>query len=348
MLENSKFSEQKNADAPVKILVTGADGVLGSNLVRELLSRNHSVSVLLFEGTKSSTLNGLPITSYYGDILKPESLDTPFQNNDIIIHCAAATNVFPARSKFVNTVNIEGSRNIVTACLKHSIKRLIYVGTANSFSFGTSKDKPGVEDTPYASLHYGVDYMDSKRYAQDIVLEAVKNNGLPAIIVNPTFMIGPYDSKPSSGKMILALHKGKVPGYTNGGKNYVAVKDAVVAIANAIDKGRIGECYILGNENLTYKEAFEKLANAIGAKPPRLKLANIVVKSYGACCSLLAKIFGFVPAVTKELATISCDHHYYSAEKARKELDLPQTPIETGAKECFEWFKENDYLSRKL
>lgn len=331
----------------MKVLVTGPDGVLGSNLVRELLERNYKVSVLLLEGTKSPTLEGLPITSFYGNILKPESLENAFLNQDVVIHCAAATNVYPARNTFVNKVNIEGSKNIVEACLKHQIKRLIYVSTANSFSFGSTKQNLGVEDTPYAAIRYGLDYMDSKRYAQEYILDAVKNQGLPAVIVNPTFMIGPYDSKPSSGQMILALHKGKVPGYTSGGKNYVAVKDVALAMVNAIEKGRIGECYILGNENLTYKEAFNKLANAIGANPPKLKLADVVVKSYGAINSALAKIFKFEPAVTKELAIISCDHHYYSVEKARKELDLPQTPIEVAAKECFEWFKENGYLSKK-
>lgn len=328
----------------MKVLVTGPDGVLGSNLVRELLSRNYTVSVLLLEGTKSPTLEGLPITSFYGNILNPESLNKPFADQDYVIHCAAATNVFPARNEFVNTVNIQGSKNVASACLKNNIKRLIYVGTANSFSFGTTLEKPGVEDTPYASIRYGLDYMDSKRYAQEYILEAVKNEGLPAVIVNPTFMIGPYDSKPSSGQMLLALNKGKVPGYTGGGKNYVAVKDVAFAIANAIDTGRIGECYILGNENLSYKDAFTKLALAIGAKPPKRKMGNVIVKSYGAINSILAKVFKFTPAVTKELAIISCDHHYYSAEKARRELNLPQTPIETAAKECFEWFKENGYV----
>ena len=331
----------------MKVKVTVPDGVLGSNLVRELLNRNYKVSVLLLEGTKSPTLDGLPITSFYGNILKAESLDEAFQNQDAVIHCAAATNVYPARNEFVSKVNIEGSKNIADACLKHNVKRLVYVGTANSFSFGTTKERPGVEDTSYVSIKYGLDYMDSKRYAQEVILEAVEKQGLPAVIVNPTFMIGPYDSKPSSGQMILALHQGKVPGYTSGGKNYVAVKDVAVAISNAIEKGRVGECYILGNENLTYKEAFNKLANAIGARPPKRKLGNTVVKSYGVINSALAKIFKFNPAVTKELAIISCDHHYYSAEKARKELDLPQTPIETAVKECFEWFKENNYLSKK-
>jgi len=332
----------------MNILVTGADGILGSNLVMELLKRSHNVSVLLLEGTKSPTLDGLPITSYYGNVLKPECLDVPFKNNDVVIHCAALTDMFPARSKIVRTVNIEGTRNVIKACLKHSIKRLIFIGTANSFTFGTSKDKPGVEDTPYASLHYGTDYMDSKRSAQELILEAVKNDGLPAIVVNPTFMIGPYDSKPSSGKMILALYKGKVPGYTSGGKNYVAVKDVAVAVSNAIEKGRIGQCYLLGNENLSYKEAFEKLANAIGAKPPKLKMSDPIVKFYGSFNSFLAKLFKFIPSVSREMAIISCDNHYYSPEKARKELGLPQTPIETAAKESFEWFKANDYLSKKL
>lgn len=327
----------------MKVLVTGPDGVLGSNLVRELLRRNYTVSVLLLDGTTSPTLEGLPVTAFYGNILQPESLEKPFTDQDFVIHCAAATNVFPARNTFVNKVNIQGSKNIANACLKHNIKRLIYVGTANSFSYGTSKTAPGTEGTPYASVKYGLDYMDSKRYAQEYILEAVEKQGLPAIVVNPTFMIGPYDSKPSSGQMILALHKGKVPCYT-GGKNYIAVKDVAFAIANAIERGKIGECYILGNENLTYKEAFQKIATAIGAKPPKFKFADSVIISYGAVSSFLGKTFRYAPVLTKELAVISCDTHFYSAEKARKELELPQTPIETAAKECFEWFRENGYL----
>ena len=145
--------------------------------------------------------------------------------------------------------------------------------------------------------------------------------------------------------MILAIYNGKVPGYTNGGKNYVAVKDAAVAVANALTMGRVGECYILGNENLTYKHAFEKIAVTIGAKAPTRKLSDFMVKAYGSINSFLAKVFRFKPSVTKELATISCDHHYYSAEKARKELKLPSTPVEVAIKECYDWFRENKYLN---
>lgn len=330
----------------MRVLVTGPDGVLGSNLVRELIARSYEVSVLLLEKGKSPTLEGLAIKKYYGNILDLPEIEHCFENQDIIIHCAAATSVFPARNENVNKVNIQGTKNIIEAVKKHNIQRLIYVGTANSFGFGSSLEDLGKEGNTYKSLKYGLDYMDSKRKAQEIILEEVKQNGLPAVIVNPTFMIGPYDSRPSSGLMILALHKGKVPGYTTGGKNYIAVKDAAFAIANAITMGKIGECYILGNENLTYQEAFNKISSAIGAKAPTRKLSSTMVITYGVLNSFFAKIFGYYPSVTKELATISCDRHYYSPEKARNDLQLPNTPIETAAKECFEWFKANGYLSK--
>lgn len=329
----------------MKILVTGPDGVLGSNLVRELLSRDYDVTVLLEDGKKAPTLDGLSINKLSGNILNQNDLDKAIEGKNIVIHCAASTSVYPARSEIVNKVNIEGTKNVISAVQKHNVDRLIYVGTANSFGFGDATN-PGVEGNPYTSIKYGLDYMDSKRIAQEVILESVEKDGLPAIVVNPTFMIGPYDSRPSSGAMVLAIHNGKVPGYTNGGKNYVAVKDAATAIANAVTMGRIGECYILGNVNLTYKEAFELIADTIGSKAPKRRLSNFMVKSYGSINSSLAKIFKFYPSVTKELATISCEIHYYSPEKARKELGLPQTPLKVAIKECFDWLDQNGYTKK--
>jgi dihydroflavonol-4-reductase len=188
--------------------------------------------------------------------------------------------------------------------------------------------------------------MDSKFKAQQLILKEVKENSLPAIIVNPTFMFGPYDSAPSSGAMIVALHKGKVPGYTSGGRNYVCAKDAAVAIANALTKGRIGECYILGNQNLSYKEAFGKIASIIGVKPPSLPIPSAFAKLYGRVGSLIGTISGKAPAISYPLSRIACDEHYYSAKKAVQELELPQTPVEVGIKECFDWLKENNYLTK--
>jgi len=273
----------------MSILVTGPDGVLGSNLVRELLNRGNDVHVLLEPGKDPVTLKDLPITKHFGNILDQERLDTLIAGKKIVFHCAASTSVFPARNPIVNKVNIDGTRNVVQSCIQHGVERMIYVGTANSFHFGTTLDALGREGTPYGSERYGLDYMDSKFKAQQLVLEAVKEQNLPAIIVNPTFMIGPYDSRPSSGAMILAIHHGKIPGYTQGGKNYVAVKDVAFAMANAIEMGRIGECYILGNANLSYREAFDKIAKAIGGKVPTFGLPDFIIKWYGGLNSFFAR-----------------------------------------------------------
>lgn len=329
----------------MKIFVTGADGMLGSNLVRKLLEQKHNVVVFLQPGKNTNTLDGLPIEKHYGDILNPVDLCKSMKGCDIAIHMAANTSIWPSRSEIVRKVNIEGTGNVVEAVLSEKAKRLIYVGTANSFGFGT-KENPGNENNPYRSAIYGLDYMDSKYEAQLLVLKAIKEKQLPAVIVNPTFMLGAYDSKPGSGAMILAVYNRKVPGFSPGGRNYVYVNDVATAIVNAIDKGRIGECYILGNRNMNYKEAFTLMANTVGVKPPGIKFPAFIAKSYGGLGSTFAKIFGFMPTVSYNMAKIACDGHYYSVEKARKELGLPQTPIEDAVKEAYEWFVANGFIKK--
>jgi dihydroflavonol-4-reductase len=328
----------------MKVLVTGPDGVLGSNLVRELLSRDYDVIAMSENGKKSPTIDNLAITKIGGNLLNSEEVDAAVEKTDYVIHCAASTAMWPSRSELVNKVNIDGTKTIIDACLKYKVKRLIYIGTANSFGSGT-KLKPGTEKNAYEGKKYGLDYMDSKYKAQVLVQKAVREEGLDAIVINPTFMIGPYDSKPSSGQIILSIYNKKVPGYSLGGKNFVAAKDVAFAVANALTQGRKGECYIVSNENLTYKEAFDKIASTIGGKIVSRKFSSFTTKIFGRINSFFAKIFGYYPQVTTELAILASEEHYYSGEKARRELGLPQTPIEMAIDECFKWFKNNGYLN---
>ena len=330
----------------MKVFVTGADGLLGSNLVRELISRDYEVSGLIQEGKTSPTLEGLPIKKVVGNLLKAQDLIDATVGMDIVIHCAANTSMFPARQKIVNEVNITGTNNIIHACQVNQVKRMIYVGTANSFGSG-NLENPGSEKNNYEAARYGLDYMDSKYQAQLNVLKKVEEEDFDALVVNPTFMIGPYDSLPTSGAMILGVYEKKIPGYTKGGKNFVYVKDAAIAIANAITMGKKGECYILGHENLTFKQAFDKMAKITGVNPPKIKLARSIVSLYGHVSSRFAKTFNTKPNVTKELATLSNEFHYYSSEKAQKELAMPQTPLDTAIQECYNWFMENDYIKPK-
>jgi len=316
--------------------------MLGTNTVIELLKRGHQVRAFLLPDSPAKSLEKLSVETVYGNILDPESITKAVQGCDAIIHAAANTNIWPNRSQIVRKVNIEGTQNVIHAAKLHGVEKLIYIGTANSFGFGT-KENPGKEEHPYQSQKYGLDYMDSKYEAQQLILDAAKKDNLPALTINPTFMLGPYDSKPGAGAMVLAIYNTKVPGFAVGGRNYVCVKDVSVAIANALTMGRAGECYITGNENMDYREAFTKIAKVVGVKPPKITIPPVLSKAYGFMGTQYGKLFDKTPTVSLAMAQISCDDHYFSSEKAVTELGMPQTNIEEGIKECFDWLKKNGY-----
>ena len=326
----------------MKIFITGGDGMLGSNLVRELLTRGIELCVLIQYGRKVNTLDKLNLTKVEGDLLNYESLKAASKGVDAIIHIAANTSVWPSRNEIVKRVNIDGTRNIIRLAKELNVKKLIHVGTANSFGFGTSKN-PGNETAEYIGHKYNLDYMDSKWEAQNFVIKAV-NEGVPALTVNPTFLLGSNDYALNFGSFILAIYKKKLMGYPKGGRNFIYIKDAVDGIANALAKGRIGESYLIGNENLYYKDVFKKISSVLGLPAPQRAIPNSVLLAYGRFNSLKARIIDTKPVFSYPLARIACDVHFYSAEKAIRELDLPQTPIENGIQECYYWLKSNGYI----
>lgn len=325
-----------------RVLLTGADGLLGSNLCRILLKRGYKIRAFLLEGVRAKTLDDLAIEKIYGNLLNKDSVIRAAADCDIIIHAAANTNMWPERCETIRKVNIEGTRNVLAAYKANNIKRLIHVSSASSFHFGT-KDSPGTEETHYSGGMYRLDYIDSKYQAQLEVQKAVAAEGVQAIIINPTFMFGPFDSKPSSGKMILGIYSKKVPGYAVGGKNFVDARDVATAMANAISMGRIGECYIAGHQNLSYRELFEIIGKAVGVTPPKMKMAPGIMKLYGRLSNFGGKLFKVTPAISYALARISCDGQYFSPAKAVKELKMPQTPLETSITDAFNWLLENGY-----
>lgn len=326
----------------MKVLVTGPDGLLGSSLVRELLQDGFEIKAFVFPGSPSHTLDGLPIERFYGNVLNPSDLQSAMEDCDAVIHAAANTNVWPTRSEKIRQVNFQGTQYAVEAALQKGVKRFIYVSSASSYQHG-SKKQPGNETLPFTGNRYRLDYIDSKYQAQEYVLEAVRKHGLPGIVINPTFMFGEFDSMPSSGRMILAIYQGKLPGYTGGGKNFVYARDVARAIVNALTMGRIGECYIAGHMNLHYKELFEIIAKEVGVNPPRYRLPSPLMRIVGLFGTATGKLFRRAPAINHSTAQISCDSQFYSAEKAVRELNMPQTSIDTAIRSAFEWLKRNNY-----
>jgi dihydroflavonol-4-reductase len=326
----------------MKVLLTGPDGVLGNNLVRKLIEKEYSVRVLIQSGKKAPLLDDLPIERKYGDILQKDDLVKAVSGCDIIIHAAAMTDSWPSKHEKFWKVNVDGTVNMIEAAREASVKRFLHIGTATSFGPG-NKQNPGTEQSEYCADRYGFDYISSKYEAQRIVLEEVEK-GFDAVILNPTFMIGPYDAKPSSGALILGVNSGKVPGYPAGGKNFVSVKDVADAIVNAIELGKTGESYILGNENLNYKEIFQEIADTLGVKAPKRALPKFLILAYGLVMSFAANVFRFTPDAGYKMALLSTVEFFYDPKKAREELKMPQTPVDTALKEAVTWFRNNGYI----
>lgn len=328
----------------MNVLITGCDGFLGNNLARELIAKKHAVKAFIYEPTYNGSLDNLPIELFYGDIRDEESVIKACENCDAIIHAAACTTVWPARANYINDINIKGTLNIIKAIRRYSIARLIHVSSANSFGYGNKKS-PGNESSPYKSKQYQLDYLDSKHNAQNIIMEEI-DKGLPAIIVNPCFMIGPYDYKPSSGKLLVCLYKGQIPAYSPGGKNFVYVKDVAKAISSALTNGKIGEAYILGHENLTFKEFLSKAAQIMQVKPPWFSSSKWLVHLLGRANSILASITRKPPSFSYRMARVACDEHYFDPDKAVRHLEMPQTPIDDAIYESFMWLKSNGILDK--
>ncbi len=326
-----------------KVFLTGGDGFLGSNLVEELLERSYEVTVLVQPGRSTGLLSPDSVHIVEGDLLDREQMIRETAGHDALIHIAAITDVFPSKGPHYWQVNVVGTQNMIDACLHHGMQRMVHCSSASSFRFG-SKEAPGTEAAEIEVGTSGLDYIDSKLEGQRAVLRAVVESQLPALVVNPTFMIGPKDTKPSSGAFLIAAVSGKLPGYTRGGKNWVYVKDVAVGIANALAQGRIGECYILGSQNLSFGEALNLIEEATGLKVNKRQLPDYLALAAGRLGSLGSSYFGIRPKLTTPMAYISLQGHYFSPHKAIRELDLPQTPLVTAFQESYEWFREHQYV----
>lgn len=330
----------------MKVFVTGADGFLGNSLVRELLDRDYEVKVLIQPGRKNGTLHGLDLETVEGSILDIDTVAAAAGECGGFIHAAADTTTWPSRPGSVRRVNVGGTAVAIEAARKAGIGRYVHVGSANTFGYGP-RDDPGDETKPYSAGKYRLEYFDSK-YEAHLLVQDTARKGLDTVEVNPTFMVGPWDSKPGFGTVIIAIYQGKMPGCAAGGRNYIHVRDAAAGTVNALERGKAGECYLLGNRNLSYREIFDMIADVIGVEPPKLSFPPLLTKAYGLFNSLYGRLAGKKSVVSLAISRIACDEHYYACTKAEEALDLPKTPIEDAIREAFEWYDKNGYLNMKL
>jgi dihydroflavonol-4-reductase len=327
----------------MKVFVTGANGLLGSNVVRQLLTEGHEVTILARSGANMNGLKGTNTTVISGDLQNEDLMIRSTAGFDVLIHAAAKTSQWPTDLKHYEAINVKGTEAVINAVKRNGIPKLIHVSTANTFGYGT-REHPGTEETPYRFQQLDSGYITSKYLAQQMIIEEVMANRLPAIIVNPTFMIGPYDAKPSSGRIIqMGLNK-KIQVFPSGGKNFIHVRDAAVAVCNAIHLGKTGECYLLANENLTYREFYEKINRVVHQDPVQVQLPGFILNTGGKSGSFIEKVFKRPIQLNSVNARLLVIGNYYSGKKAVEMLKMPQTPIETAILEAIMWWQEKQIV----
>jgi len=329
----------------MKAFVTGATGFIGSNVVRVLLKRDWTVRALVRPNSNRKNLEGLDVDVVEGDLRDLDSIKRGLTGCDMVFHVAALYSFWVRPQRLIYDVNVEGTRNVLQAALEKKVERVVV--TSSVAALGLPKDgKPADETTPVVFDQIIGDYKKSKYLAEQVALEYAEQ--FPVVIVNPSFPVGPGDIKPTpTGQTILDFLNRKMPAYMDTGMNVVDVEDVALGHLLAAEKGRVGERYILGGENLTMKQMLDLLAEITGLPAPRVRLPYypILALSYlnAGFCKLVP---GCIPRMTPETIRMSRHLMFFDPGKAIDELGLPQAPAKEALSKAVRWFEENGYVKR--
>ncbi len=326
-----------------KVLITGANGFIGSNLTRDMYRLGYEVKIMVRPTADLKAIADIPCEIFTGRLDDAEQVMRAVEGCKVVVHAGCITDQWGVSFDEYEKVNFTGTQHIVRACLHHKAEKLIYVSTANTIGPGTRR-QPGTELNGFSLFNAGSGYINSKYLAQQYVLEQVERAALPAVVVNPTFMIGPNDVKPSSGKLLLYGVGKRILFYPPGGKNFVHIQDVCRGIISAIGKGKTGDCYLLAGQNLSYRQFFRMVDDAQRRRTLLIRIPPLALKIAGMAGSALAKLTGRSPRLNYTSAYLLCLQNYYTGRKSERELQLRYIPVETAVREAFSWFRENAYF----
>lgn len=329
----------------MRVAVTGASGLLGGNLALALCARGDTVVATRRGTSRVAHLDAAPIEWVDADLGEPEKLTRAFAGADLVFHVAAMVSVRRRPTPALVAANVDGTRNVLEAVRAAGVRRLVHTSTVGAV--GLSEDgAPCTEGARWNFAEHDLDdgYVTTKHQSEALVAEAVRA-GLDAVVVNPTYMLGPYDAKPSSGKLLIELARGKIPGLTPGANNFVDVRDVVRGMLLAAERGRAGERYILGGENMPYAVAFARMAKVIGVEPPRRVLPGWIARGFGFAGDLQEKLTGGEPMLNSVTVRYGyCKSFQFSSAKAEQELGYTHGPIEPAIADAVTWFRASGML----
>ncbi|MDD1413177.1 NAD-dependent epimerase/dehydratase family protein [Dolichospermum sp. ST_con] len=326
----------------MRAFVTGGTGFIGSHVVRSLLQSEYQVTALVRPSSNLGNLQGLTVDIVKGDLNNPNIWEQ-MRGCDYLFHVAAHYSLWQKDRELLYFDNIEGTRNILAAAQKAGIKRTVY--TSSVAAIGVGKSGEIVDETYQSPVEKLVgDYKKSKFLAEQVAMEAAKK-GQDIVIVNPSSPIGALDIKPTpTGDIILRFLRRQMPAYVDTGLNFIDVRDVAWGHLLALEKGKSGDRYILGNQNLSLKQLLEQLSQITNLPAPQISVPSWIPLTVAWIDEKILSPLGKTPTVPIDGVRMAQQPMYYDASKAIRELGLPQSPLNIALKDAVDWFMSNGYV----
>jgi len=330
-----------------KVLVTGVSGFVGSAVARALLQRGLAVTALVRASSPRTNLAGLPLDVAVGDMTDQASVEVAAKGARYLFHVAADYRIWARDPEEIVRANREGTLAVMRAAKAAGVERIVYTSSVATLGVapGADKNAPADETHPLTPETAVGAYKRSKVIAERLVEQMVAEEGLPAVIVNPSTPIGPRDVKPTpTGRIIVEAAMGKSPAFVDTGLNLAHVDDVAEGHLLALDKGRIGERYILGGQDVTLRQMFADIAQLAGRKPPTVELPRGPLYPLAHIFEAVAQITGKEPQLTVDALNMSKRRMFFTSAKAEAELGYRARAYREAIADAMTWFREHGYI----
>src|SRR5215469_11144288 len=327
------------------ILVTGASGFVGAAVARKALERGFRVRVLMRSNSTRTNIVGLDVEVVLGDMRNVQSMRLALEGARYLFHVAADYRLWARDPLEIARNNLEGARATMQAALKAGLERVVYTSSVAALKPGNGE---AVDETSRQSEQSAIGvYKKSKLLAEREVERMVAHENLPAVIVAPSTPIGPRDVKPTpTGRIIVEAARGRMPAFVDTGLNLVHVDDVAAGHLAALDRGKIGERYILGGQNVHLSQMLGAIARLLGRRPPRVRMPRGPIVPLAIMAEGIARITGREPFVTRDALRMSKYQMFFTTAKAERDLGLTARPFTEALSDAIGWFRDAGYLKR--
>jgi dihydroflavonol-4-reductase len=326
------------------VFVTGASGFVGSAVARALAAKGFALRLLLRQGSRRDNIEGLDAEVVTGDMRNAAAMAKAIRGVRYVFHVAADYRLWARDMDEIVRNNLEGTRAVMQGALGAGVERVVY--TSSVATLKPHLDGPPADETSRHTVDSAIGaYKRSKLVAERLVERMVADDGLPAVIVNPSTPIGPRDIKPTpTGRVIVEAALGRIPAFVDTGLNLVHVDDVAAGEVLALEKGRIGESYVLGGADVAFRDIVGAVAKLAGRRPPTIGLPRLPLFPIAYLAEAVAQLTGKEPFVTADALKMAKYKMFFSSAKAQRELGFTARPWQEAIVDAYGWFRAAGYL----